>query len=317
LRALVKEAGLPADSPAEAPAKAGAPAKPADRPGEVRAKARTTARVVAVTSGMGGVGKTSVAVNLAIACSRLGSRVTLVDFDLGLANVDVVMDLRPLHNLSHVVMGKMRLGDVTIEADGIRVIPGASGLRELANLGATSRDNLIRSLQALEDDTDLLIIDTGAGVSESVVRVSASADEVLVVSTPEPTSVMDAYAAIKMISREPGHGRLRVVVNMAASREEAERVSRTVADVSRQFLGLSVDRLGFIPKDEHVGLAVRQRRPFEVLYPRCPASVAVRGVGRMIVNGRAPEARKEGFFSRLFHRIPSALVPSPSGSGSG
>ena len=273
LRALVKEAGL-------------AP------------------KVLAVTSGKGGVGKTSVAVNLAVACAKLGRKVTLVDFDLGLANVDVMMDLRPLHNLSHVVKGGMRLGDVTVESDGIRVVPGASGLRELANLGRTACDNLIRSLQALEDDTELLIVDTGAGISETIVRVSASADEGLVLSTPEPTSVMDSYAAIKMISREPGHGRIRLVVNMAESRQEADRISKTIADVSRQFLSLNVDRLGFIPKDEHVSLSVKERRPFEVRYPKCPASVAVRGIGRMIVNGRAAAAaQKESAFRRVFRSM--------------
>lgn len=273
LRALVKEAGM-------------------------------SARVLAVTSGKGGVGKTSLAVNLAIACARLGQRVTLVDFDLGLANVDVIMDIHPLHNLSHVVMGRMRLRDVVVSAEGIRVVPGASGLRELANLSGTARDDLIRSLQTLEEDSDLLIVDTGAGISGNVVRVAASADEVLVICTPEPTSIMDAYATIKLISREPQHGRMRVVVNMTEDRREAERVSLTVADVSRQFLSLQVDRLGFVPKDEHVGLAVRERRPFGVGYPRCPASVAVRGIGRMIVNGsRTVRGREGGFFRRMLRAV--------------
>ncbi len=263
-----------------------------------------SARVLAVTSGKGGVGKTSLAVNLAIACARLGQRVTLVDFDLGLANVDVIMDIHPLHNLSHVVMGKMRLKDVTVNAEGVRVVPGASGLRELANLGVAARDDLIRSLQTLEEDADLLIIDTGAGISRNVVRVAATADEALVLCTPEPTAIMDAYATIKMISREPRHGRIRVVVNMTQERKEAERVSQTVADVSRQFLSLEVDRLGFIPRDEHVQLAVKQRTPFGVRYPRCPASIAVRGIGRMIVNGsRAKQSGGTGFFRRMLKAV--------------
>ena len=270
LRALVKEAGL-------------------------------AARVLAVTSGKGGVGKTSVAVNLAIACARLGQRVTLVDFDLGLANVDVMMGIEPGYNLSHVVLGKKRLREVTVNAEGIRVVPGASGLWELANLGETAREELIRSLQTLEQDAELLIIDTGAGISRNVVRAAAAADEALVLSTPEPTSIMDAYATMKMISQEAGHGRMRVIVNMAEGREEAERVSRTLSDVSRRFLSVEVDRLGFIPRDEHVGAAVRRRRPFEVLFPDCPASAAVRGLGRTIVNGRTTEPRRqEGFFRRIF-----------------
>ena len=159
----------------------------ADQASPLRALVKETglsARVLAVTSGKGGVGKTSLAVNLAIACARLGRRVTLVDFDLGLANIDVIMDLHPLHNLSHVVMGRMRLKDVVVSADGVRVVPGASGLRELANLNETARDELIRSLQTLEEDSDLVIIDTGAGISRNVIRVAASADEILVVSTP-------------------------------------------------------------------------------------------------------------------------------------
>jgi len=262
-------------------------------------------RVIAVTSGKGGVGKTSVAVNLALSCAKLGKKVTLVDFDLGLANVDVIMDIHPSHNLSHVIMGKMRLNDVTVDAGGVRVIPGASGLRELANLSDAARDELMHSLQTLEDETELLFLDTGAGVSRNVIRAAAGADEVLVIATPEPTSIMDAYATIKMISREPEHGRVRLLVNMAANRAEAERVARTVADVSRKFLSLEVDRLGFIPLDEHVGLAVRERKPFSVLYPHAPASIAIRGIGRMIVHGEVPARRdrSRGFFRRMIRGL--------------
>ncbi len=264
------------------------------------AQVRRACKVVAVTSGKGGVGKTSLAVNLSIACAQMGKRVTLVDFDLGLANVDVVMDLRPTSNLSHVVMGRMRLGDVAVESEGVRVVPGASGLRELANLGAAEREDLIGGLAALEATSDLLIIDTGAGISDNVVRVAAAADEALIVCTPEPTSILDAYATIKMIARDLNHATVRLVVNMAESREEADRVSETVADVSRRFLGLTVDRLGFIPKDEHVARAVRERRPFEAQYPKCPASAAVRGLGRMIVHGRADRpVERDGFFRRM------------------
>lgn len=261
------------------------------------------AKVVAVTSGKGGVGKTSIAVNLALACARMGKRVTLVDFDLGLANVDVVMDLRPTSNLSHVVTGRMRIGDVAVESHGVRVVPGASGLRELANLSAQSRDRLIGALAALENDSDFLILDTGAGVSDNVIRVAATADQALVVCTPDPTSILDAYATIKMISREPSHATLRLVVNMAASRDEAERVGRSVIDVSRRFLSLPVDRLGFVPKDEYAARAVRERRPFGVRYPRCAASTAVEGIARMIVNGRAAAERREGFFTRLVQSL--------------
>jgi len=283
LRALVKEAGM-------------------------------SARVLAVSSGKGGVGKTTVAVNLAIACARLGRRVTLVDFDLGLANVDVMMGIEPLHNLSHVVMGKKRLREVAVDVDGIRVVPGTSGLWELVNLSESARDELIRSLQTLEQDAELMIIDTGAGISRNVVRVAGAADEVLLVCTPEPTSIIDAYAAIKMIAHEPGRRRMRVIVNMAEEREEAERVSRTLADVSRQFLSVHVDRLGYIPRDEHVGLAVRERRPFEVLFPRCPASVAVRGLGRMIVNGSGPEGQhQEGFFRRMFRAVAGGELSAGTG----
>ena len=277
-------------------------------------EAGMSARVIAVTSGKGGVGKTSVAVNLSIACARLGHRVTLVDFDLGLANVDVLMDLRPLHNLSHVVAGKMRPAEVVVDAEGIRVLPGASGLRELADLEATAREELIRSLQTLERDAELLVIDTGAGISRNVVRVAASADEVLVLSTPEPTAIMDGYATIKMIAREPKHGRIRLVVNMAEERKEAERVSRTLSEVSRRFLSLRVDRLGYIPRDEHVALAVMERRPFGVLYPHCRASAAVRGIGRMLVNGTTPRGRdREGFFRRMIHAVTGAPVAVGAG----
>ena len=203
--------------------------------------------------------------------------------------------------------------DVTLHLSK-EVLPGASGLRELADLSPTAREELIRSLQTLEQDTELLVIDTGAGISRNVVRVAASADEVLVLATPEPTAIMDAYATIKMISREPKHGRIRVVVNLAEERRDAERVSQTLSDVSRRFLSLRVDRLGYIPRDEHVGLAVMERRPFGVLYPHCRASAAVRGIGRMLLNGTKPRRQhREGFFHRIMHAVTGAPVAAGAG----
>jgi flagellar biosynthesis protein FlhG len=250
------------------------------------------ARVVAVTSGKGGVGKTSVAVNLAVAAGRLGRRVVLADLDLGLANADVLLGVRPASTLAHVLAGRSDVLAALAPAHGIQLLAGASGLESVANLTSAGRDRLLAEFERLDRRADLVVLDTGAGASRNVVEFAAAADEILLVTTPEPTALVDAYATAKLIGREPGRGALRLVVNLAADRAEAERVSAGLCAVSRKHLGLDLDRLGYILRDDAVGRACRARTPVVVLEPasragQCLANLA----GRLVGEGSAEGGR--------------------------
>ena len=270
---------------------------------------RRRARVVAVTSGKGGVGKTNLAVNLAVAAAAAGRRVTLLDVDLGLANVDILMNLSPRYTLAHVLAGGRSLAEiVTAGPGGVRVVPGASGVPRLADLDQSGREDLLRELGELEEDTDLLILDTGAGISRNVVAFAAAADEVLVVTTPEPTSVLDAYSTIKVLSREEALGRVRLVVNQCATRAEAEMVSRRMTSSCRQFLGLPVDRMGYVISDYHVGEAVRRRSPLVLAYPDAPASRCIQTLAGLLA-GASSRPRPAGFFRRVLDRLGSRVAP--------
>ena len=257
-------------------------------------------RVIAVTSGKGGVGKTSLAVNLGILWAQMGKRVVLLDLDLGLANVDVMLNIRPRYNLSHVVMGKLRMKEVLTYCGGMGIVPGSSGIPAVANLDRVGCDRLIEGFAELENQADIIILDTAAGVGTGVVEFLSAADEVLVVVTPEPTSVVDAYAVVKMLSRHPGSGRVNLVVNMARDRAEGLRVSGGIIEVTRRFLARPVRALGYIPTDEHVAESVRLRQPFVLNCPGAQASRAVRGIGRMMVDDAYRNARtSEGFLRKM------------------
>lgn len=261
------------------------------------------ARVIAVTSGKGGVGKTNVAVNLAIATARLGQRVILVDLDLGLANADILLDLNPRFNLSQVLAGRKTIEEVMLAAPGgVRVVPGASGVERLANLSDAEREALLGTFEVLHRDADYIFFDTGAGISRNTTSFLAAADEVIVVTVPEPTAVVDAYAVLKMLGREPDHGNLYILLNQVSGREEAERFASGIAVTANKLLNLYVEKLGYLVADPRVGQAVRQRRPFVLAYPGCPASVCLGSIAERLVRGnaRARVSERPSFVRRLW-----------------
>jgi flagellar biosynthesis protein FlhG len=246
------------------------------------------------------VGKSNLAVNLAVAWSQMGLRVCLLDADLGLANADVLCNLYPARTLEHVVAGRCRLAEVALPAPGgFRLLPGASGVRGLADLGPVARERLLRELATLERVVDALIIDTGAGIGRNVLGFAAAAHTTLVVTTPEPTALTDGYGLMKTLWRCTEHSGVEVVVNMAASSSEAAEIHRRVSRVSRTFLGRSPAFAGAIPADPRVVAAVRRRLPLLLLDPRAPASEAIRRLGRRLAGLPVPDRPQRSFIDAL------------------
>ena len=261
---------------------------------------RQRATVVAITSGKGGVGKSNVAVNLAITLAGAGKRVTLMDADLGLANADVLCNVDLRTNLSHVIARKKELSEVLVKAPGgFNLIGGASGLARMADLTDEDRQRLVDALGELEQQADVILIDTGAGISPNVLSFTRAADHVLVVTTPEPTAITDAYAVIKVISRDATERRLSLLVNQARSPGEGRVVHERIAKVAKQFLGVSVLDAGYVLADEHVQNAVRSRTPFVLGAPNCPAAKCIEKLAMRLEQGVTNAGDSGGFFNRM------------------
>ena len=288
-------------------ARSGTTALLADPPAPSRtAAAPAKARSLVLTSGKGGVGTSNLALNLAIALGERGGRVVLVDADLGLANIDLLCGLAPGCDLGDVLAGDRRLPEAIVDGPaGIRIIPGAHASRTLIEALGDAPRRLVEELSGLEAGADFLVVDAGSGLGPSIATLAAAADEVLVVTTPEPTSVADAHAAINRFRRLPGPPRLRAVVNQVSSTPaEASDVLARITATSRQFLGTVVSALGYVRADPHVPLSVRMRRPFVVAYPGSAASRDVRRLARVLLErDRAPaRSRRPGFFAALAAR---------------
>lgn len=231
------------------------------------------ARVVAVTSGKGGVGKTSFACNLALVLAGSGQRVILIDADLGLANAHLVMGIRPHVPMAQVMCGERSLREALFPAQcGVRVLGGGSDIADLAKLDVRRRKAFFEEMRQLDELADVLLIDTGAGISENVTAFLAAVEEILVISTPEPTAAADAYATIKVITRENPGARLRLLMNRTRSASEAQRMAEKLLLTARQFLKVEIEYAGCVPEDPAVPDAVRARRPFVLASGSCAAA---------------------------------------------
>lgn len=259
-------------------------------------------RTIVITSGKGGVGKTSLSANLALALRKTGASVTLLDADLGLANINIVFGIMPKYNLYHVIKGKKSLRDIVIELpEGLKIIAGASGFHQLANLDVKQRREFIRSFSDLEAD-DYMIIDTGAGVSENVLSFVMASDEVFVVTTPEPTAITDAYGMIKAIAAQSCEKSIKLIVNRAQSVSEARKVSDRVINIASQFLNIKVESLGFVFDDAVVSKSVRNQKPFIISYPKSKAAGCISVIADRITNRTVLESKGSGmgsFFKRI------------------
>jgi len=265
-----------------------------------RAAARR-ARVIAVTSGKGGVGKTNLAVNLGVAMASQGQRVGLLDADLGLANVDLILGIDPPHTLSEVVYGERELADVIVTGPGgLKVLAGGSGVYELANVSHWRLERFLRALETLDSLLDVLILDTGAGISRQVMAFNLASQEVVVVTTPEPTALADAYSVIKLVASRSAHVRVWVAVNMAPSVHEGEAVYQRLAAVCRRFLPVVPEYLGSLPRDEAVVRAVQRQEPFVLAFPGAPASRAVLALAAKLLGRPQPAG---GGVATLLQRV--------------
>lgn len=258
----------------------GAPARERKAAGGKAAggKAARATRIIAVSSGKGGVGKTNIAINLALAYAQLGKRVVVMDADLGLANVNVVLGVIPRYNLYHLIRKQKTLAEIVVDtAYGIQIIAGASGFSKIANLSEDERRTFIGELGGLAN-ADIIVIDCAAGVSSNVISFIAAADDAIIVTTPEPTAITDAYGIIKIIATEIDSLDLglKLVVNRVHSVVEGRRVAERVITIAGQFLNLKVDYLGFVYEDPVVHAAVVRQKPFLVMDPRSKASACVR-----------------------------------------
>lgn len=234
-------------------------------------------RVIAVASGKGGVGKTNLSVNLAIAYARLGKRVVVMDADLGLANVNIMLNMIPKYNLYHVIRKQKSMREIILDTEyGIQILAGASGFSKIANLSEEERQNFITELYSLSS-ADIIIIDTSAGVSSNVLSFVAAADDAIIVTTPEPTAITDAYGIIKIIATEVENLNigLKLVVNRVKNVTEGRKVAERIINISGQFLNLKVEYLGCIYEDPIVPSSVLRQRPFIVQDPKSKAAISV------------------------------------------
>ncbi|MBC7330998.1 MAG: MinD/ParA family protein [Synergistetes bacterium] len=251
------------------------------------------ARIISVTSGKGGVGKTNLVANLGIALAKRGSRVLIIDADLGLANVDIVLGLTSRYNLYHVIKGEKKIHEIIVDGpEGIKVVAGGAGIQELANLSSSQRVQFIANLTELDSYADIILIDTSAGISQNVMGFVLASDETIVVTTPEPTSIRDAYGIIKAIALGNRDARIRLIVNMVSSPEEGEDVASRIETVARQFLDISIDKLGYVLKDPAVSEAVIRQKPFLMAFPTSKASRCVESVADRLLGFEEEDANR-------------------------
>ncbi|ACD59203.1 cobyrinic acid a,c-diamide synthase [Xanthomonas phaseoli pv. phaseoli] len=264
-------------------------------------------RTIAVTGGKGGVGKTNISANLAVALADMGKRTLLLDADLGLANLDVVLGLAPKYTLADLIAGRCTLDEVIIEGPGgVLVVPAASGRRHMAELAPAQHIGLVNVFSELERDLDVMVIDTAAGITDSVLTFCQAAQDTVVVVCDEPASITDAYALIKVLSRERGVDRLQIIANMVRDPNEGRLLYDKLSRVCEKFLGdVSLNYLGHVPQDDWLRLSVQRQQPVIKAYPASPSAQAIAEIARRTSRWQAPTVPRgnvEFFVERIIQR---------------
>ena len=243
-------------------------------------------RVISVTSGKGGVGKTNITANLAIALARLGRQVLIWDADLGLANIDILLGLNSRYNINHLLNGDKTLEEIIIEGpEGVKIMPASSGIQEMAALSEGQKVRLLNEFDHYNLDLDFLLIDTGAGVSSNVMYFNMAAQECIIVVTPEPTSITDAYALIKIMTTKYNEKSFKILMNLVSSAEEAKAIFTLLASVADKHLdSISLDYLGYIPRDEYIPESIKKQRALLDLYPSAESSKFFKDLAKRVIN---------------------------------
>jgi len=250
-----------------------------DQASGLRRMNRQKVKVISVTGGKGGVGKTNITLNLAMALAQMGKKVLVLDADLGLANCDVMLGLRVERNLSHVLSGKASLDDILVEGPfGIKIVPATSGNQDMTELSPVEHASLIRAFSELETPIDVLLVDTAAGISDMVLSFSRASQDVLVVVCDEPSSITDAYALMKILSRDHGVEKFKIVANMVRSSKEGLELFAKLTRVTDRFLDVTLELVATVPQDENVRRAARKQKAFIDAYPTTAASMAVKAL---------------------------------------
>ncbi len=269
---------------------------------------KPSARVITVTSGKGGVGKSSLSLNLAICMSRLGKKVVLLDADFGLANIEVMLGIRPGANLADLMFRGKDLSDIITEGpEGVKFISGGSGIQELAQMNKEQVLYLTKKLAELDSIADVIIIDTGAGISDSVLEFVASGNEVLLIATPEPTSITDAYALLKALNRKSEFSKSNTIIKFIANRvkdeDEGLVLYENMKNVVGKFLNISLDFAGSIPQDDNISKAVMKQKPITIYSPNSPASKAIKVLSDKLNDVPESEEPEEKGIALLFSNL--------------
>lgn len=242
-------------------------------------------KFISVTSGKGGVGKTCFAINLAVSLSQKGFNTFLLDADMGMANIDILMNLRSEYTIKDVIDNNINIMEAVVDGPGgVNVIPGGSGFKDLANIDVWKFNKLLNNFNELEKYADYVIIDTGAGIANNVINFLLASNEVLVITTPEPHSITDAYALIKTIDEVDPTIMIKLIINKVESPEEANFISSKIINVAKNNLKIKILKYGFIMEDLAVSRAIKRRRPFLITEADCPASKCVENISNLIIN---------------------------------
>lgn len=284
-----------------------------------QAEPKSNVRVITVTSGKGGVGKSSISINLAIQMSRMGKKVVVFDADFGLANIEVMLGIRPQYNMADLMFHGMDLkGIVTEGPENVSFISGGSGVQELTKMSREQVMYLIRKLGELDQNTDVIIVDTGAGISDSVLEFVVASEEVLLVATPEPTSITDAYALLKALNRkaefERTETRIRMIANRVKSETEGQNLYEKMNIVVNKFLNIPLDYMGIVPLDEQMSKAVMRQVPISVSRPNAPSAKAFQNITNRLLEVDDLQETEHGGLSRLFSNLIRAKMKNKKAS---
>jgi len=263
------------------------------------AQSSQKAKILTIASGKGGVGKTSISANLAVCLAAAGSRVAVFDADFGLANLDIIFGVSSKYNLSHFVKGCRSLEEICQPAGGVDIICGLSGIEGLTEMSDFARERIIRALEVLSDNYDVVIVDVSAGIGKSVQAFCMASDHTVLVTTPEPAAITDVYILLKTLAAKRYDGRFSLLVNMAESIIEGKKVYRQIALAATQFLDVRLHHAGVLVRDEHVGLAARKRQPVVLEYPRCTATQALMTIAARLSKVPLSNAAGQSFFKKV------------------